>query len=89
VTAEVNVPDEAVHAAFSGGWSDTLTSVEMRQVLANAAPLIVATELERLANQIWQEHDPDAQDDESYTEGVDDTIVAIRDRAAELRGESR
>lgn len=93
MTAEVNVPDGAVNA----GWhefryprpaTDEPSEAFLRGLRA-AATLIVAAELERMAELIWQEHGVGNQGDEDYVTGVDDSILMIRGRAAELRGESR
>lgn len=86
----LNIPDEASAA----GWDELMaareTNAELQQAYARAlhaaASLIVAAELDRLANEIWQELE--SKDDEDYSDGVDEAVRLIRTRAAELRGES-
>ncbi|AHH98248.1 hypothetical protein [Kutzneria albida] len=57
--------------------------------IAATAHFLTAAELERQANEIWQEHGAGNETDEDYVTGVDDAVVRMRARAAELRGESR
>jgi hypothetical protein len=91
VTAEVNVPDEAI----SAGWHEfryPRTAVDepseaFLRGLRAAAPLILAAELERLANEMWQSFADDGEDNEDYISGVDDSVRSMRNRASQLRGD--
>lgn len=94
MSAEVNIPDEAYEAGERAVTTyDLVARTDAYEiasdVLRAAASLILAAELERMAELIWQEHGVGNQGDEDYVTGVDDSILMIRGRAAELRGESR
>jgi hypothetical protein len=88
VTAEVNLPTAAFMAAaeVSAVDGDTIDAI-----LAAAAPLIVVAELERLGVALCQrQQEMRADDDRSIrSSGLGEAITVLRDRVAELRGESR
>jgi hypothetical protein len=109
VTAEVNVPDEAVKLAaekiravaaaccqeaalaanVAGSTEDWIG--EAQAALKAAAPLILAAELERIGVVLCQrQQEMRAEDDRSIrSAALGEAITVLRDRAAELRGESR
>lgn len=81
----LNIPDEASSAFLKASMLAPSRGTAYLDGLDAAAPLIVAAELERLADEIWQELKSDT--DQDYSDGVDDCCVRLRARAAELRGE--
>jgi hypothetical protein len=89
------IPEEAIEAAVDVSWGgQQLRRDHARYVLQAAAPLIVAAELDRLAEclpiSLGVMDDDDQADPESmptYDEGVDDMQRLLRGRASVLRGE--
>lgn len=86
MTAEVNIPDEAVNVARDALRPEPVTIVEVERALHAAAPLIVAAELERLAESLPMPNHWDA----AYQAGRYDAHQLLVNRAVELRlGKSR
>jgi hypothetical protein len=92
VSAEVNIPDEAAEAfrrvKFNFGYAPVGSDID---ALKAAAPLIVAAELDRLADDLTlTQQDMREEDNRTIrSSGLGTGIARLRDRAAELRGESR
>jgi hypothetical protein len=104
VSSEVSIPEEAIEKAMDalcGGGEEQFTlHVTHRDVataaVGAAAPLIVAAELERLAEglaiSLGVMDDNDQADPESmptYDEGIDDVQRLLMGRASVLRGEGQ
>jgi ferredoxin len=91
VTAEVNVPDEAVNVARDALRPEPVTTVDVERALHAAAPLIVAAELECIGVGLCQrQQEMRAEDDRSIrSAALGEAITVLRDRVAELRRESR
>jgi uncharacterized small protein (DUF1192 family) len=97
VTAEVNIPDEAVNVALD---MSAVDEDVVRDVLAAAMPLIRAAELEQQAGELRAEiarlraNLDSVPDEAAFAIGAADGALSkqarrMEDRAAELRGESR
>lgn len=95
MSAEVNIPDEAKSAGWEALLDARSENRELVQAYARAlhaaAPLIVAAELERIGVDLCQrQQEMRAEDDRSIrSAALGEAITVLRDRAAELRGESR
>lgn len=87
----INIPDEvratgfaAFAAAVQGGHDGPQIYA---QTIAVTAPLIVAAELERLADDVPRVYFGEEDTQRVFDEGVDHVVTRIRARASELRGE--
>lgn len=95
MSAELNIPSEV----RSAGWGELRAAQSENAELVQAygrvlhvvAPLIVAAELERLADDLTlTQQDMREEDNRTIrSSGLGTGIARLRDRAAELRGESR
>lgn len=92
MSAEVNIPDEAVEAfrrvKFNFGYAPVGSDID---ALKAAAPAILAAELERIGVALCQrQQEMRDEDDRSIrSAALGEAITVLRDRLAELRGESR
>lgn len=89
----MDIPNGALSAAADALLEAQKCRVEIGQASARvvhaAAPLIVAAELELIANR-WQgqgPHDSADETEDAYFEGINDLAAAMRRRASELRGD--
>ncbi len=91
MSTEVDIPDEAWEAADTAASGVYTRSDILARGLVAAAPLIAAAELERLADDLTlTQQDMREEDNRTIrSSGLGTGIARLRDRAAELRGESR
>jgi hypothetical protein len=94
MTAELHIPDEALEAvlrALDGDDAEPLSEqtagdvAECRTALAAAAPVIVAAELRRIADELQVERDRAGEAAQlDRTVGLGEAVIALRARIVEL-----